>query len=225
MATQLTFDLPVKVSRDRGDFFVSSANALAVARLDDTGGWAQCKLALAGPEGAGKSHLAHVWAEAEGGAVLKLDSLTGLDIAGLATPLAVDVTNLPADSATEEALFHLHNHMQSQGLALMLVARDAPSRWPIALPDLKSRMAATDVVEIDAPDDALLAAVLVKLFADRQLNVPLSVVQYLTRHMERSFAAAQRVVAVLDDLALTECRDITRTLAQRVLDNLPTDAQ
>lgn len=226
MPQQLTFDLPVKVSRDRGDFFVSGANALAVARLEDTGGWTRGKLALAGPEGAGKSHLAHVWAEAEGGRVVALEELPGLDIAGVESALAVEIPDAAEFGAeAEEALFHLHNHMGSAGLPLLLVAREAPARWPVALPDLRSRLEATEVVRIDEPDDALLTAVLVKLFADRQLQVSPEVIGYIAARMERSFAETQAVVAEMDEAALAARRRITRALAQQVLDKRSKPAQ
>ena len=226
MAKQLTFDLPVKVSRDRGDFFVSEANALAVARLEDTAGWTRGKLALTGPEGSGKSHLAHVWTEAEEGRVLTLATLEGLDVAGVDRAVAVEIPDAgPFPAAAEEALFHLHNHMAAAGLPLLLVAREAPARWTIALPDLKSRMDATDVVRIEEPDDALLAAVLVKLFADRQLRVPPGVIGLLATRMERSFAEAQGLVAALDEAALAERRGINRALAQQVLDKRYRPAQ
>lgn len=226
MAKQLTFDLLVKVSRDRGDFFVSSANALAVARLEDTAHWTRGKLALAGPEGSGKSHLAHVWAEAESGRVLHLSEVPDLDVTGVDTALALEMpgdAEFPAE--TEEALFHLHNHMAAAGLALLLVAREAPARWPVALPDLKSRLEATEVVRIEEPDDALLTAVLVKLFADRQLQVAPDVIGYVAARMERSFAEAQELVAALDVAALAERRRITRALAQQVLDKRHKQAQ
>lgn len=226
MPEQLTFDLPVKVSRDRGDFFVSEANALAVARLEETAGWTRGKLALVGPEGAGKSHLAHVWAEAEGGRVVALEETPALDIAGVETALAVEIPDTAGFAAeAEEALFHLHNHMGSAALPLLLVAREAPGRWPVALPDLKSRMEATEVVRIGEPDDALLTAVLVKLFADRQLQVSPEVIGYIAARMERSFAETQALVAALDEAALAERRRITRALAQEVLDKRSKPAQ
>ena len=221
MAEQLTFDLPVKSSRDRGDFFVSQANALAVARLEDMSGWTEGKLALVGPEGAGKTHLAHVWAEATVGHVRAIADLPDLDIGAVRTAMAVEVTSAePLSADAEEALFHLHNHLASKKLPLLLLARTPPARWPIALPDLKSRMAATDVVLIDAPDDDLLSAVLVKLFADRQLQVSPALIGWLTLRMDRSFAEAQRLVAALDRTALAEGCSINQRLAQQVLDKL-----
>lgn len=219
MAEQLTFDLPVKVSRDRGDFFVSEANRLAVARLDAPETWPNRKLVLTGPEGAGKSHLAHVWAEAHGTWPERPGDLVNADISKVDGPMLIEVDG-PMTPDEEEMLFHLHNHMGTMGLPLLLVAREAPSRWPIALPDLKSRLEAAEVVRIDEPDDALLAAVLVKLFADRQLQVPPDLIGWLVTRMERSFAAAQRLVAAIDDTALAERRGITRPLAQQVLDKL-----
>ncbi len=219
MAEQLTFDLPVRESRTRGDFFVSDANALALARLDDPSLWPNRKLVLFGPKGAGKTHLAQVWADGIGATLMSPDDLAGLDIPGITGPVALDdADRLPGES--EEALFHLHNHLGANALPFLLVARTPPARWSIALPDLKSRMAATDSVRIDAPDDTLLAAVMVKQFDDRQIAVAPNVIAWLVARMDRSFAEAQRVVEALDKAALTEGSAVTRPLAQRVLVDL-----
>ena len=88
------------------------------------------------------------------------------------------------------------------------------------MPDLKSRMAATDSVRIDGPDDALLSAVMVKQFADRQVAVPPNVIAWLVAHIDRSFAEAQRMVEAIDKAALAEGRAVTRPLAQRVVASL-----
>lgn len=224
MAEQLTFNLPMRTSLERGDFFVSDANALAVTRLDDMSSWANGKLILVGPKGAGKTHLAHVWAEAEGGAITTLDDFEVSHVVDVVTPLAIEVPRAPSPE-TEQTLFHIHNHMAAKHLPLLLLARTPPSRWPLALPDLQSRMEATDVVQIAPPDDALLAAVLVKLFTDRQLRIAPALIDWLTKRMDRSFAEAQRLVAEVDAAALSEGRAVTRKLAQRILDNAPNSAQ
>lgn len=217
MAEQLIFDLPVRESRARGDFFVSAANRMAVARLDATGNWPNGKLVLVGPEGAGKSHLAEVWAEAEGATRLHPADLAALDVPAIDSPVALDpIEGLTA--AGEEPLFHLHNHLVGARHPFLLVARTPPSSWPLALPDLKSRMSASDLVRIEPPDDALLAAVLVKLFADRQLAVAPEIIGWLAARIERSFAEAARVVAALDAAALAEGRAVTRPFARRILD-------
>ena len=224
MPEQLTFDLPVRASLERGDFFVSDANALAVSRLEDVSTWTSGKMVLVGPKGAGKSHLGHVWADAQDGTLVELGTLEASGVVQHAAPLAVEIPEAP--SATEEqVLFHLHNHMASSQHLLLLIARLPPSRWPLNLPDLKSRMEATEVVQIEPPDDALLAAVLVKLFADRQLHVAPSLIEWLTKRMDRSFAEAQRLVAAIDAAALAEGRAVSRTLAQRILDNAPNSAR
>ncbi len=225
MAQQLTFDLPVRTARGRDDFFVSSANALAVARLDGVATWPNGKLALIGPAGAGKTHLAHVWAGANSGEIIEASKLRIQDIGALKTAVAVDhIDSQPLDADAETALFHLHNHLAQQSLTLLIIGRDAPARWPIRLPDLKSRASATDVVAIEQPDDALLTAMYVKLFADRQVQVGPNVIPWLVAHNERSFAAAQSLVAALDEAALTGKRAITQPLARRVLDNLRPDS-
>lgn len=206
----------MRESRKQGDFFVSDANALAVARLETSETWPNRKLVLFGPKGAGKTHLAHVWAEHNAGEILTPEDLAELDIPGLQTPLVLDEADrVSADQ--EEVFFHLHNHMGHSSLPFLMIARDAPSRWNVKLPDLKSRMEATDTVRIEGPDDALLAMVMVKQFGDRQLTVAPNVIAWLVDHMDRSFAEAQRLVEALDKASLAEGRAITRPLAQKVL--------
>ncbi|MDE0211150.1 MAG: chromosomal replication initiator DnaA [Boseongicola sp. SB0673_bin_14] len=217
MAQQLILDLPVRTSLDRGDFFVSEVNQLALARLEEPATWPNGKLVLVGPESAGKTHLAHIWAEQEGARLIQPPELERLDIGKFDGSAALDDADRIEGSA-ERALLHLHNQVAASGHCLLLTARRAPRYWKVGLPDLRSRMEATDVVRIDAPDEALLAAVLMKLFADRQNAVTPSAINWLTRHMDRSFADAQRIVAAIDARALAERRKVTRDLAAEVLD-------
>ena len=219
MARQLTFDLGAKPALGREDFFVSSANAMALAVIEADHGWPQGKLILTGPAGAGKTHLAHVWAARSGAAFLEATALPE----GLQDAQAVIVEDAQAvceDAESQTRLFHLHNHLVATGGRLLLSAQDPPSRWPLTLPDLASRLEATQLTRIDPPDDALLAAVMVKQLGDRQLTPDPSVIQFILTRMERSFAAVTQVVGALDALALSEGRAITRPLAAQVLDRL-----
>jgi chromosomal replication initiation ATPase DnaA len=117
----------------------------------------------------------------------------------------------------EAALFHLLNLAREQSAYVLITARRPPASWPIRLPDLASRLRALPVVTLDPPDDALLAAVLVKLFADRQLAVEERLIEFLVHRIERSFAAAQAAVAELDGEALRLKRPVNRALAAEVL--------
>ncbi|MDY6858220.1 MAG: DnaA/Hda family protein [Pseudomonadota bacterium] len=225
MAEQLVFDLPLRAARGREDFFVSPANALAVAQVERWGDWPQRKLVLVGPAGAGKTHLTHVWAGLAGATIIAASALPGADISALSRCGAVaveDADRIAGDAAAEQALFHLHNLLLAEGGTLFLTARIAPRLWPLALPDLKSRMEATATATLAPPDDMLLSALLVKLFTDRQLVVPPGLIPYLVGRMERSFAAAQALVTALDARALATGRKIGERLAAEVLDNRPT---
>jgi chromosomal replication initiation ATPase DnaA len=139
-----------------------------------------------------------------------------------ALPLAVvveDAAEMAGLPAHEEALFHLINHMAAAGGHLLLTAQTPPRDWGLTLPDLLSRLQATAIARLDPPDDALLSAVLVKLFADRQIAVPANLIPYLTARMDRSIAAARHLVATLDARALALGRPITRALAAELLDS------
>lgn len=223
MAEQLTFDLPVRCALGREDFFVSGANRAAVATISSWQDWPEGKLVLSGPKGAGKTHLVHVWAaqaNAQVVAAKDLHSDVVADLVAISPRIAVeDADQIAGQQAHEKALFHLHNLALAEGGRVLLTGQTPPATWPLDLADLKSRLLGAGLAQLSAPDDPLIAAVLVKLFSDRQLEVSPDVIRYLVRHMERSFDAAGAVVAALDALALSEGRAISRNLAARVLDN------
>ena len=220
MSRQLAFDLPARDGMTRAEFFVSPANALALAALDGWQGWPGGKMLLLGPPGAGKTHLAQIWVAETGAALVPAADLAGADIPGLAAAGRVaveDAASVAGNPQAEAALFHLHNLLAQTGGALLLTAETPPRDWGLRLPDLLSRVQAAPVTRIEAPDDALLSAVLVKLFADRQLAVAPNLIPYLVARMPRSVGAARALVAALDAAALAEGRPVTRSLAAGLL--------
>ena len=222
---QLPLDLPHRPALGREDFLVADANETAVAWIDLWPGWPQPALVLHGPAGSGKTHLAQVWRHTSGAAEADAARLLAADppeLLGAGSDLLWD----DADRAVQEAcdrdaverrLLHLYNVVRERGGHLLLTARNAPARWDLRLPDLRSRLQAATCAELGAPDDQLIQAVLIKLFADRQLRVPPEVVRFLLVRMERSFAEAERIVDALDAASLAARKDITVPLARQVL--------
>ncbi len=214
MTRQLAFELPLREARGREDFFVSPANALALAALDNWAGWPGGKAVLTGPPGSGKSHLAQVWATGTAAAVVAARDLAELDLPALAGgAVVVEDGDRIGASAAEAALFHLHNLLAANRQPLLVTAATPPRDWGLRLPDLASRLQAATVIRLELPDDVLLRAVLAKLFADRQLIVAPAVIEWLAARMTRSFAAARAVVAALDARALAERRPVSRQMA------------
>jgi chromosomal replication initiation ATPase DnaA len=212
---QLALALEHAESYARDDFLSGPCNAGALALIESWPDWPANAVAMVGPEGSGKSHLASIWAAAAGARVMSGRALsdTGL-IAALATgALVVEDAAAGADAENERALFHLINLAREQEAFLLFTARTAPVTWPTSIRDLASRLRALPVVSLQAPDDVMLRGVLVKLAADRQLALDESVVSYLSTHIERSFAAARAAVIALDDEALRQGRPATRALA------------
>ncbi|MEL7025626.1 MAG: chromosomal replication initiator DnaA [Pseudomonadota bacterium] len=215
---QLAFDLPARPSLTRGDFFVSSANDDAVALIDTSADWPNGRLVLAGPEGSGKTHLANVWHSATGAPILAAADLAGSDIPALGRHSALIIEAMDTlPQVGETPAFHLLNLMMSQGGRLLMTARVPPSTWKIDLPDLASRVQASGVARLNEPDDALLAQLLLKLFADRQINPEPALIQWLAARIDRSFAAAEQAVDAIDTFALSEGQNVTRALARKAL--------
>lgn len=217
---QLAFELPHRPALGREAFLAAQSNAAALAAVEGWRNWPGGRMLLIGPKGAGKTHLAHVFAAAcRGAGVVQASALAGADIPALAALPGVAVEDAGAvagERAAETALFHLHNLTLAEGGRLLITAATPPRDWGLVLPDLLSRMQALPVAQVDPPSDALLAAVLVKLFADRQIDVAPSLIRWLVPRIERSFAAAGAIVARLDAAALSRGQPVTRKLAATV---------
>lgn len=220
MPVQLALSLPHQESHAREDFLTGDCNAAAVLLIDQWPDWPGRVVMLAGPEGAGKSHLAAAWAGTSGARLISARNLTVAAVPGALATGALVVEDLVPGEFDERALFHLLNLARQDDAYVLLTARSAPSGWSVAIPDLGSRLRALPVVSLAAPDDALLKAVIFKLGTDRQLVLDESVVSYLVSRIERSFAAARQIVEKLDQDALQKQRPITRMLAVEVVRDL-----
>ncbi|CAN5886366.1 DnaA regulatory inactivator HdaA [soil metagenome] len=223
MANQLTFDLALPPpTYAREDFVVAAGNREALAWIDRWPDWPAPVLALGGPAGCGKTHLARIWAARAAAEVIVGDALDGQTVPDLTDLIARSPTLVieSAERAPERALFHLYNLAREHRGWLLLVSILLPAHWTIALPDLASRLRAAPAVAVAPPDDELLGSIILKQLADRQLHAGAGVVHYLVSHMERSAESARRVVAALDRRALAERREIDRRLAVDVLAEL-----
>lgn len=213
---QLPLDLGHLPALGRADFLIAPCNEAAAAWLDRWPDWPASALALFGPAGSGKSHLAQLWRLRASAVAIDAQDLASEQVADLLRTARAAVVD-EAECAEEEALLHLYNLVAERGGHLLIISRQPPARWGINLADLRSRLLASPAVAVAAPDDALIGAVLIKLFADRQLAVSEEVIAYLVVHLERSFAAAQHAVAALDAAALARGRAVTVKLARQVL--------
>lgn len=196
MGRQLRLKLDRALPPSRAEFVVSACNAEAAAALARGRDWPGGALALVGPEGAGKSHLAAIWAaETPAGTVME------------------DADQAPAG----ETLFHALNAATPEA-PLLLTARTRPAAWTAMVPDLRSRLNALRVIELQEPDDAVLSGVLQRLFAQRSIRPPDDLIPYLIRRIGRSVPEARAVVDRLDEASLAEGRSVTRALAREVLE-------
>ena len=214
---QLALALDHVESFAREDFLGGPSNAPALKLIDSWPDWPSRVVALVGPEGSGKSHLAAIWAGASGARFLAARSLGETNLpASLATGALV-VEDADERDFDERALFHLLNLAREDSAFLLLTARTLPAGWRLEIRDLASRLKALPVVAMAPPDDELLRAVLVKLFSDRQLTVDESLIGYVAARIERSFAGARAVVAQLDEEAMQRGRPLTRAFAAEIL--------
>jgi chromosomal replication initiation ATPase DnaA len=206
---QLVFPIAPRQRLTRADFIAAPGNERALRFLETWPHWPAPAAALHGPSASGKSHLVQIWAALSGATVIAAADLRE-PIAGA---VAVEDVDAVAHDGHERALFALFE----RGTPLLLTGRTPPADWRVALPDLASRYRATLGFDLGAPDDALLAGLAAKLFADRQLAVPEGVIRVMIERLARSPEAIRDFVAAADARALSEKRPINQSLIREML--------
>ena len=217
---QLPLDFEHRPSLTGEDFLIAESNRDAVIWLDRWPDWPTPALVIHGPAGCGKTHLAHVFLARCGGRKLSILDMSADEPRDLIEDIpacVIEDAERFLEAGLEQALLHLYNALKETGGQLLLTSRRPPSRWPVHLADLRSRLNTATAVRIGPPDDMLMQAVVVKLFADRQLKVDQDVVTFMLARMERSFDAARELVARIDAAALKERRKITVRLVRDLL--------
>ena len=215
---QLPLAFAYRASSGRDDLLINARMETAVGLIDSWPDWPSPLVIVTGPAGSGKSHLAAVWREASSAVDIVPESGSGASLAAASRPVIFEDVDRTAFSETE--LFHVINSVRQNGSAMLMTARTWPATWGIELADLKSRLRAATMVEIGEPDEDLLAQLIVKLFADRQLHVDDRLVGYIVQRIERSFEAAQAVVERIDRMALARRARVTRALAGEAIGEL-----
>jgi chromosomal replication initiation ATPase DnaA len=210
---QLAFALDHAVSFAREDILSGPSNEAALALVDRWPDWPHRTMALVGPHGAGKSHIAAIWAERTGARTLSARLLPDIDLPSALATGALVLEDLSPDGLDERALFHLLNLAREERAFVLVTARSSPAGWPLTIRDLASRLRALPVVALGSPDDTLLRALIVKLAADRQLGLDEAVLSYLVNRVERSFAGAHAAISRLDEESLRQHRPVTKVLA------------
>ncbi len=228
MGSQLNLNLGHRFTLSREDYYISSANSLAIRALDDWTARNETGFIIVGPKSSGKTHLASVWRNETGAEALKVDEVSSLNFASLAKEKFLVIENLNILSSfsknekkkVEEKILHLYNFFAASGSKILITATTPPRNWNIQIADLLSRLMALQITELSLPDDNLLAAIMAKQFADRQILVSTEVIGHATVRMERSFWFADKLVKALDSESMSIKKPISKKLVNHVINKL-----
>lgn len=206
-------------STERVDFVVGPTNRDASLWLDRWPDWPATGTILWGPRACGKTHLLTAFLERTAGLLLRPQALRAVnlfDVVKAASVLAVDDADTAIADGCERDILHLFNAAREIGRRVVFTGVQPPVRWPVRLPDLRSRLLSCPTVSIAPPDDQMIAALFIKLFSDRQLSVEPAIIDFLVARMERSHECARRIVSYVDDVALAAKRRVTLKLVRDI---------
>ncbi len=230
---QLALDFPHRPSLGREDFMVAECNREAVATIDLWPAWPYFAVCIYGPSGCGKTHLANVFAQKVALATNHPYRIPFIRAEQINREMAHDLFTASPQIVIEElqqlqnqeALFHLYNTYRDLGGNILFTSEIAPARLNFSLPDLRSRMNIVPALEIKTPGDDLLMALLVKLFADRQITPQPELLTYLLNNMQRSFSYARKLVEEIDNISLARKRAVSINIAKEAIAVLNSDRQ
>ena len=222
MSDQLIFDLPCYPAIGTEDFFVSKANSLAFEVVQNWANWNDRRVLITGGKGSGKTHLSHVWANLSGAKFIELNNQEQ-DLSNIKTLIIENIDLIISIPTFEEKLFHLLNFAKQLDIYVLMTSSVAASRLEVQLLDLSSRLQATEHFPIYPPDDALLSAVLVKQFSDRQINISPSLIEYILKRITRSLSSVSNFVVSLDNLMMKTKKGPSRVMISEVLDKFTKD--
>ncbi len=220
---QLVLPFTPRTCHGGADFLVADCNREAVAWLDLWPDWHEPGLIVHGPAASGKSHLVQLFLDHTGGTRVTADSVV-TDIAELTfdfPAVAVDDADELIRSGIEQPLLHLFNGVKEAGGRLLLTGTASPGRWPFRLADLASRLRALPAACIHSPDEALLTALIVKLFHDRQVIIEDAVPSYMLARIPRTFNAVRSAVERIDAVSFAERRRVGVALVREALAERP----
>lgn len=226
-AQQLLLELPLKPNYSKADFIESTCNREAIQWIERWPDWPMKMLAIFGESGCGKTHLAHIWQEKSQARYLTpkdLSHLSPLEAITDASAIIIDDVDrmflqnaMIEGTSPEDWLFHFYNLVKEGDINLLLCCQNPPTQWQVSLPDLKSRLATIMSVSVNPPDEGALNAVLFKICSERGLNLSVDVAEYILRRVERSFDCLRSLVVTLDQLTLSEHRQLTLGVVRKVL--------
>ena len=228
MNEQLIFKLSRRQAYNREDFFVSKTNSLAVKILENWKNFSSSGLVIVGPSACGKTHLAAVWSKETSAKSYDISTFFGIDLNHLIDEKFIvleDIEKLqliPKDKRLiiEENILHIFNSLSANNGKILFISCKFPRFWEIGLRDLLSRIMTLTTIELNMPDDNLLAAVMAKQFQDRQINVDDEVLTYAISRMERSFLFAKTLVEELDVESLKLKKPIKKHMVNEIIEKL-----
>lgn len=219
---QIPLDLPHRASLERDNFLITGSNAHAVTWVDQWPNWPAPVLIIYGPPASGKTHLSCVWAQQTSAVCLDLQNYPSIDpesvLEDTKAIILDDVDAYLSNAESETFLFHLYNLAKEKNAHLMMTMTSSPNYIDFKLPDLRSRLCAAPSVAIEPPSDEELMTILVKMFADRQIQISMDVLNYIMPRIERSYDVARTLVERADSLSLAEKNKITIPLIKRVIE-------
>lgn len=219
MTGQLIFDLPYYPALGSKDFFVSKANSLAFEIIQNWCDWSNRRMIITGVKGSGKTHLSNVWANLTNASFIKIEELE-FDITNKKAIIIENINLVASQSDLEENLLHILNGCSHTGAFVLMTSSVAPSRVGFGLPDLASRLISTGHIPINPPDDALLSAVLIKHFTDRQIRISPFLIEFILKRISRSLTSIANFANELDETSLRLGKGPSKAIVTEVLDKI-----
>ncbi|MBR2141269.1 MAG: hypothetical protein IJ853_02835 [Rickettsiales bacterium] len=179
---------------------------------------------LSGEKKCGKTHLGYIWKQQHNAKNLYYDDLFSLNMNDFIKTVNEVIERFDyyilddlRDDFDEEKLLYLINTVFNNSSVMLIISDFNILKKKISIKDLKSRINAGVNLKIKKLSKTVKTMFIVKLFADRQININGDVLKYLTKKLDTNYNVIFNFVKNIDDILVSDKNKINLKLIKELI--------
>ena len=213
---QLLLKFDLKQNYKNEDYYVNKSNFFAFSLIEKWPKWEKNILNIYGEKHCGKTHLSNIFKKKHKALKMQANEFNNESLKEFKI-----FENLILDDFEEtidEKLMYTLFNIADQDNKFILINSLVPiSELNFKLEDFVSRTKNCIFAKIENPNDELMFAILLKNFSDRQINIEKKLIDFIIKHIDRSYGKIYEFIYKLDEISLKKKKSIDFKIIKEAL--------